>query len=113
MGMISSRGTSRSKNVSRRRLLRHMAMLRRQLPILRTKYHVETLGVFGSSVRGTSRPGSDLDLLVEFTQTPSLFEFVELEQRLSRLLGVKVDLVMKDTLKPMIGRQILNEVVGL
>jgi predicted nucleotidyltransferase len=90
-----------------------MAVLRRQLPILRTKYHVHTLGVFGSCVRGTSRPGSDLDLLVEFSQTPSLFEFVELEQRLSRLLGVKVDLVMKDTLKPMIGRHILNEVVGL
>ena len=87
--------------------------LRQQLPILRRKYHIQTLGVFGSYVRGTSRPGSDLDLLVEFTQTPSLFEFVELEQRLSRLLGVKVDLVMRNTLKPLIGRQILNEDVGL
>lgn len=113
MRTISSRNTSRSTTGSRRRLLRHMALLRRQFPVLRTKYHVQTLGVFGSYVRGTSRPGSDLDLLVEFTQTPSLLEFVELEQRLSRLLGVKVDLVMKDTLKPLIGRQILNEVVGL
>lgn len=113
MRTISSRGTSRSTTGSRRRLLRHMAVLRRQLPILRRKYHIQTLGVFGSYVRGTSRLGSDLDLLVDFTQTPSLFEFVELEQRLSRLLGVKVDMVMRDTLKPMIGRQIVNEVVGL
>ena len=113
MRTISSRNTSRSTTGSGRRLLRHMAVLRRLLPILRTKYHVQTLGVFGSHVRGTSRPGSDLDLLVEFAQTPSLFEFVELEQRLSRLLGVKVDLVLRDTLQPVIGRQILNEVVGL
>ena len=39
--------------------------------------------------------------------------FIELEGYLSKLLGVKVDLVMKGTLKPLIGRQILNEVVGL
>ncbi|MBS0183109.1 MAG: nucleotidyltransferase family protein [Nitrospira sp.] len=113
MRAISSQGTSHSTTGSRRRLLRHMAVLRRQLPILQTKYHLRTLGVFGSYVRGTSRQGSDLDLLVEFTQTLSLFEFVELEQRLSRLLGVKVDLVMRDALKPLIGRRILKEVVGL
>lgn len=113
MRAISLRATSRSTTGSRRRLLRHMAVLRRQLPILQTKYHVQTLGVFGSYVRGTARQGSDLDLLVEFTQTPSLFEFVELEQRLSRLLGVTVDLVMRDALKPLIGRRILKEVVGL
>jgi len=50
---------------------------------------------------------------VEFTEEPSLFEFIELEGRLSALLGVKVDLVMKDTLKPFISRRILKEVVGL
>ncbi|NGZ61166.1 MAG: DNA polymerase III subunit beta, partial [Nitrospira sp. LK265] len=49
----------------------------------------------------------------EFTEEPSLFEFIELEGRLSALLGVKVDLVMKDTLKPFISRRILKEVVGL
>ena len=52
-------------------------------------------------------------MLVEFVHAPSLFEFVDLEERLSALLGVRVDLVMKDTLKPLIGQQILNEVVGL
>ncbi|BFU89549.1 MAG: nucleotidyltransferase [Nitrospira sp.] len=81
--------------------------------MLRKQYHVRSLGIFGSYVRSTQRSGSDLDLLVEFTEEPSLFEFIELEGRLSELLGVKVDLVMKDTLKPLIGRQILEEVVGL
>lgn len=68
--------------------------------------------MFGSFVRGTEKRDCDLDLLVEFPQEPSLFEFIELEDRLSSLLQVKVDLVMKDTLKPMIGRQILKDVVG-
>jgi predicted nucleotidyltransferase len=52
-------------------------------------------------------------VLVDFDKEPSLFQFIELENQLSALLGIKVDLVMKDTLKPMIGRQILSEVVGL
>lgn len=99
--------------MNRRALGRYMTLLHRQLPMLRKRYHVRSLGVFGSYVRGTQKRDSDLDLLVEFSQEPSLFEFIELENRLSVLLGIKVDLVMKDTLKPMIGRQILKEVVGL
>jgi len=42
-----------------------------------------------------------------------LFEFLELKHHLSDLLEVEVDLVMKDTLKPTIGRHILNEVIPL
>lgn len=113
MNTTSSRRPSRASAGSGRRLNRYLAVLRRHLPLLRSQLHVRTLGVFGSHVRGTSRPDSDLDLLVEFTRPPSLFEFVALEQRLSSILGVKVDLVMKDTLMPFIGRQILDEVVGL
>jgi len=81
--------------------------------MLKTKFHVQYLGVFGSYVHGAPRKGSDLDLLVDFAQPPSLFEFIDLESHLSSLLGVKVDLVMKETLKPLIGQRILSEVVGL
>lgn len=97
----------------RRKLRQYMAVLRRQLPALRTTFHVRYLGVFGSYVRGIPKKGSDLDVLVDFDKEPSLFQFIELENHLSALLGIKVDLVMKDTLKPMIGQQILSEVVGL
>jgi uncharacterized protein len=98
---------------AQRKLRRYMDALRRELPKLRTKFHVQYLGLFGSYVRGTPRKGSDLDVLVEFAEEPGLFKFIELEDHLSSLLGVKVDLVMKGTLKPLIGRQILSEVVGL
>jgi predicted nucleotidyltransferase len=80
---------------------------------LKEKYGVKEIGVFGSYVRGESKESSDLDILVEFEENVEmdLIKFVELENYLSELLGVKVDLVDKTTLKPAIGRHILQEVV--
>jgi predicted nucleotidyltransferase len=85
--------------------------LRRVLPILKEKFKVKSIGVFGSYVRGEQRRGSDLDVLVEFYETTDLFELVELEDYLSKTLGVKVDLVPKDSLKPRISDTILREAV--
>ncbi len=87
--------------------------LRRNLPELRERYAIKSLGVFGSFVRGEQRKRSDLDILVEFDKAPSFFEFLRLEEHLSRLVGVKVDLVMKSALKPRIGERILAEVVAV
>ena len=83
--------------------------LKKVLPYLSKKYQIQTVEVFGSYVRGEEREGSDLDLLITFSQVPSLFQFVALENHLSDELGIKVDLVMKDSLKPMIGKRILEE----
>jgi predicted nucleotidyltransferase len=96
-----------------RKLRRYKDVLSRHLPILQKRFQVRYLGLFGSYIQGTPRKNSDLDILVEFSDRPSLFEFIELEGYLSDLLDVKVDLVIKDTLKPLIGRWILREVVGL
>jgi predicted nucleotidyltransferase len=67
---------------------------------LRQKYKVEEIGIFGSYVRAEQTQKSDVDILVTFYETIDLFSFVELENHLSDLLGVKVDLVMKEGLKP-------------
>jgi len=80
-------------------------------PYLEQHYHVKSIGVFGSYVRKEQQIHSDLDLLVEFSQAVNLFTFIEIENKLSSYLGIKVDLVMKKTLKPRIGQQILSEVV--
>ncbi len=85
--------------------------LRRQLPLLAERYRVKSLAVFGSYVRHEQGPDSDLDLLVTFDELPSLLKFIELENYLSDLVGVKVDLVMPDTLKPRISKRIMNEVM--
>lgn len=86
-------------------------ILRHQLPLLAERYGVASLGLFGSYVRREARPDSDLDILVRFHKTPGLLRFIELENCLSDLLGVRVDLVMAEALKPHIGRRILEEVV--
>ncbi len=90
---------------------RYQRMLREQLPFLAARYRVASLGLFGSHLRGTERPNSDLDVLVSFHEAPSLFRLVELENYLSDLLGVKVDLVPREALKPHIGQRVLREVV--
>lgn len=90
---------------------RYLRTLREILPELGNRYHVDTLGVFGSYVRDEQSPESDLDVLVTFSKTPGLLEFIGLENYLSDLLGIKVDLVMKAALKPHIGRRILGEAV--
>ena len=85
-------------------------LLQEHLPDLQEHYHVETLGVFGSYVRGEQTKESDLDVLVTFSQTPDLLEFVNLSHYLENLLGVKVDLSMGDALKPYLAPYILEEV---
>lgn len=86
-------------------------ILRQHLPKLTQEYNISYLGLFGSYVRGEQKEDSDLDILVEFSKEPDLLEFIGLKQELSEILGVEVDLAMKNALKPRIGKRILEEVV--
>jgi len=90
---------------------RHQRLLREMLPDLAARYHVTSLGLFGSYLHGTQRPDSDLDVLVTFDEAPSLLRLIELENYLSDRLGVKVDLVPREALKPRIGERVLREVL--
>jgi len=82
-------------------------------PFLKEKYKVKEIGIFGSYVKNKQKKGSDLDILVEFEEVPSLIEFIEMENFLSDKLKIKVDLVIKRALKPHIGKVILKEVIYL
>lgn len=86
-----------------------LEILRQQIPTLAERYSVETLEVFGSYVRSEQKKDSDLDILITFKEDPSLLTYIAIENYLSDLLGIKVDLVMKDSLKLKIGQQILRE----
>lgn len=88
-------------------------MLHSHLPELTERHPLKSLGIFGSYIHNQQTPASDLDILVEFEKPISLFSFVAVEQELSDLLGVPVDLVMKESLKPHIGQIILNEVIPI
>ena len=87
--------------------------LEEYIPQLKEEYQINQLGMFGSFVREEQTPESDLDLLVAFEKKPSLFQFIELENYLSDLLEIKVDLVMESALKPQIGKYIRKELVIL
>ena len=82
---------------------------------LQSKFDVQQIGIFGSYVRGEAEENSDLDILVELKQDSrmSLLGLSIFEDWLSNALGIKVDLVLKSSLKPRIGKKILNEVIYL
>lgn len=90
---------------------RILAVLRPHLPELNAQYGVARLGIFGSYVRGEQRGSSDLDVLVGFERTPTLFQLARLQRYLGALVGIEVDLVLDRNLKPGIGKNILAEVI--
>ena len=75
------------------------------------RFHVKELSVFGSAVRGTLGPDSDIDMLVEFQPEAriGILAHTAAEREFSRILGRRVDLVSKRALKPLIRREVLLE----
>lgn len=71
------------------------------------------MSLFGSYTKGQERSGSDLDILVEYTELPGLIKYIELENRLSDLLGIKVDLVIRDSLKPRLAENVLSDSIQI
>lgn len=89
------------------------ALLQAQKPFLKQKYKVKQLGIFGSYTRGEQTAESDVDVLLDYEEAPSLFTLIEMESYLSDMLGVKVDLVTRKGLKPQLRDYILGETVYL
>ncbi len=83
----------RLRQAARPRPSRALAMHRRQVEELGRKHKATDMLVFGSVARGQDHPGSDLDLLVTFGPTASLFDQIELAYDVEALLGVRVDIV--------------------
>lgn len=63
------------------------------------EYNPVKIGIFGSFARGDNKRGSDIDILVEFKDPPSLLTLIKLENDLSEILEIKVDLVTIGALK--------------
>ncbi len=77
---------------------------------LEDRFGVRRIGIFGSYVRGEQDRNSDLDMLVDIQRPVGLVKFIKLENYLSDILEIKVDMVTKKALKPYIGREILKEI---
>jgi predicted nucleotidyltransferase len=85
---------------------------RKIIPIL-LRYSVKRAAVFGSVARGEAKPESDVDILVEFEKTPSLVQFIKMENELKEVLDKEVDVVVRGSEKPLIKPLIYKERVGL
>lgn len=86
-------------------------LIRKNKSSLEENYKVKVLGIFGSYARRVPHKGSDIDILVGFSESPDFFEFIRLEGFLEELLGVKVDLITSGALKPLIKDEILRETI--
>jgi len=86
---------------------------RAQILKLADKYGADNVRVFGSVVRGTAGPDSDLDLLVRLAPGRSLIDRIALMQDLEDLLHIKVDVVNEKVLHPLIRDKVLSEGVAL
>mgnify|MGYP001612720596 CR=1 FL=1 len=86
-------------------------ILKQQEYKLKEQYKLKRMGIFGSYLRKQQNKKSDLDILVEFKEAPGLLKYMEIEGYLSRITGLKVDLVMKTALKPLLRKYILKEVM--
>lgn len=89
------------------------SILIEQKETLRQNYNIKSISIFGSYAKGKQKPTSDIDILVEFEKPISLLKFIELENYLSNILGIKVDLVVKKALKPHIKEYVLKEEIPL
>lgn len=82
-----------------------------QLPFLKERYNVKSLGIFGSIARNEANEESDIDIVVEFESPIGFLDFIRLEIFLTKILQRKVDLISKKAIKPVLKESILKEVI--
>jgi len=87
--------------------------LKRNKKLFYRKFGISKIKVFGSYVRNTQTPGSDLDLIVDFKEIPGLIKLIQIEKEISNLLGVKVDLLTEEGISPYIRKYIEKEAISI
>ncbi len=86
-------------------------ILKENFETLNKKYKVKVIGVFGSYVREEQKKESDIDIIVEFEEPISLLKLVSLENFISDFIGMNVDLIPQEDIRPELRESILKEVV--
>ncbi|MEK7127612.1 MAG: nucleotidyltransferase family protein [Patescibacteria group bacterium] len=86
-------------------------LINRNRQSLAADFGVSKIGIFGSVARGDDNAKSDVDVLVKLTKPVGFFSFINLEDQLTKIIGQKVDLATENSLKPIIKKEILSEVI--
>ena len=90
-----------------------LSILNKNRDALEKTHKVIEIGIFGSYATGNQNENSDIDILVDFDEIPSLLKFVNLQRFLQRILLTKVDLVRKGALREELKKGILEEAMYL
>ena len=77
---------------------------------LLARYHLKSIGIFGSFTREDFKDDSDIDILIDYDQ-PIGIEFIDLAEELEKILNLKVDLVSKNGVKPKYLEEIQKDLV--
>jgi len=81
-------------------------------PIIKEKFRIKEIGIFGSFVRNEETTKSDIDILIDFDKDGKTFDnYMNLKYFLEDLLGLEVDLIMKGALKEELKDIILSEIL--
>lgn len=78
-----------------------------------SKFNPKLVGIFGSYSRNEQQRDSDLDILVDFNDSVNLIELIGLEQELTELLGIKVDLVTLKSVNPSLNEYIQQDLIRI
>jgi len=86
-------------------------VIERHRPELKSQFHLDKIGVFGSYARGDQKKRSDIDFLVTFDKDISLMELGGLYSFLQDTMGRRVDVVHKDDIRPEFRDSIIRDVL--
>jgi len=84
-----------------------------QLESVCNEQNISYLGLFGSQIRDEARHDSDVDILVDFSETKSYFELARAQQALQEVFKKDVDLVLRSNIKPQLRDNIYNDLTTL
>jgi predicted nucleotidyltransferase len=87
------------------------AIIQANKHVIYSRFHVESLSLFGSFSKGEAKVDSDVDILVRYKKTPGIFSFLDLKNYLESILNKPVDLVTEGALKKEMRREILQEAI--
>ncbi len=85
-------------------------LLKNNKPDLFTRYHLTSIGIFGSFTRDDFRDDSDIDILIDYEE-PLGIEFIDLAEELEKMLNLKVDLVSRKGVKPKYLEEIQRDII--
>ncbi|AAB98106.1 TPA: nucleotidyltransferase family protein [Methanocaldococcus jannaschii] len=87
-------------------------ILRKHKKELKEKYKVKSIAIFGSYARNEQTETSDIDILIDYYEPISLLKLIELENYLSDLLEIKVDLITKNSIhNPYVKKSIEEDLI--